>query len=584
MAELRAEANTIADYLSKNHFLIPMYQRNYVWGEDECGQLWDDIYHFYKNKTDDDEYFLGSMVIYAENKVQNIIDGQQRTTTLLLLIRALYEKAKGQKKENVDKLKDSLADCLWDTHRRTGEIFYDKTHLKSEVATAKDNEKLESLFKEDIKIDEKDKKLSLYEKNYLYFKRKIDDLALNEPVEWFGFCECLLDDCVILPIECSERDKALRIFNTLNNRGISLSTADILKGIIYANKKEDEKPLFAKEWQNLESLLQDSNYLKKEDVGFLFEQYEHIIRALHEELDTVIPTTLDFWTKKDKLNSKKKNVNFAANEDLITQKESFEFIKKLGDFWANPYDFLDEQGKKYFAILNMFPNKLWRMVVSMCFYEAHKNKESLKELLDMILPQIASYCALGLFWGKGGGFGLFWGFMKANINLKNKKREKIFEKSLNLPTLKMPSLENFIDFSQKTIPKNMRYILAFYALIYDEKQIFWWNSANKNFSFNLLEIEHILPRKWQDNYYKLEEDEVKNLVEQIGNKILIEKKLNIVASNEFFAKKKEHYAASFCAEVKALSKSSKKNWDFKDIEERNRQIYAEFGEFFSGIF
>ncbi|EAJ4972844.1 DUF262 domain-containing protein, partial [Campylobacter upsaliensis] len=127
MAELRAEANTIADYLSKNHFLIPMYQRNYVWGEDECGQLWDDIYHFYKNKTDNDEYFLGSMVIYAENKVQNIIDGQQRTTTLLLLIRALYEKAKGQKKENVDKLKDSLADCLWDTHRRTGEIFYEKT-------------------------------------------------------------------------------------------------------------------------------------------------------------------------------------------------------------------------------------------------------------------------------------------------------------------------------------------------------------------------------------------------------------------------------------------------------------------------
>ncbi|EOG9652766.1 DUF262 domain-containing protein [Campylobacter upsaliensis] len=528
MAELRAEANTIADYLSKNHFLIPMYQRNYVWGEDECGQLWDDIYHFYKNKIDGDEYFLGSMVIYAENKVQNIIDGQQRTTTLLLLIRALYEKAKGQKKENVDKLKDSLAGCLWDTHRRTGEIFYEKTHLKSEVATDKDNEKLENLFKDEIKIDEK---------KYLYFKRKIDDLALNEPVEWLGFCKCLLDDCVILPIECSERDKALRIFNTLNNRGISLSTADILKGIIYANKKEDEKPLFAKEWQNLESLLQDSNYLKKEDVGFLFEQYEHIIRALHEELDTVIPTVLDFWTKKDKLNSKKKNVNFAANEDLLTQKESFEFIKKLGDFWANPYNFLDEQGKKYFAILNLFPNKLWRMVVSMCFYEAHKNKESLKELLDTILPQIASYC-----------------------------------------------MQNFIDFSQKTIPKNMRYVLAFYALIYDEKQIFWWNSANKNFSFNLLEIEHILPRKWQDNYYKLEEDEVKGLVEQIGNKILIEKKLNISASNEFFAKKKEYYATSFCAEVKALSKSSKKNWDFKDIEERNRQIYAEFGEFFSRIF
>ncbi|WP_255302556.1 DUF262 domain-containing protein [Campylobacter helveticus] len=126
MAELRAETNSVLNYLSKNRFLIPMYQRNYVWGEDECEQLWDDIYHFYKNKEEDDRYFLGSMVIYEEDKLQNIIDGQQRTTTLLLLIRAIYEKAKNQEKGEVAKLKDNLADCLWDTHRRTGEIFTTK--------------------------------------------------------------------------------------------------------------------------------------------------------------------------------------------------------------------------------------------------------------------------------------------------------------------------------------------------------------------------------------------------------------------------------------------------------------------------
>ncbi|EQB2455656.1 DUF262 domain-containing protein [Campylobacter upsaliensis] len=99
MAELRAEANTIADYLSKNHFLIPMYQRNYVWGEDECGQLWDDIYHFYKNKTDDDEYFLGSMVIYAENKVQNIIDGQHALPRFYYSFAPFMKRQKGKRKK-----------------------------------------------------------------------------------------------------------------------------------------------------------------------------------------------------------------------------------------------------------------------------------------------------------------------------------------------------------------------------------------------------------------------------------------------------------------------------------------------------
>ncbi|WP_236846998.1 DUF262 domain-containing protein [Campylobacter devanensis] len=51
-----------------------MYQRNYVWSEDECEQLWEDVYNFFENK-EDEEYFLGSVVIYKENGKQNIIDG-----------------------------------------------------------------------------------------------------------------------------------------------------------------------------------------------------------------------------------------------------------------------------------------------------------------------------------------------------------------------------------------------------------------------------------------------------------------------------------------------------------------------------
>lgn len=128
MAEMRAERKSIFDYLSKNKFLIPMYQRNYVWGEDECEQLWEDVYHFFKNKDEnqDEEYFLGSVVIYKENGRQNIIDGQQRTTTLNLLIRALYEKARGQ--DGIDKLKSDLASCLWDSDSLTGNIDFEKTH------------------------------------------------------------------------------------------------------------------------------------------------------------------------------------------------------------------------------------------------------------------------------------------------------------------------------------------------------------------------------------------------------------------------------------------------------------------------
>lgn len=102
----------------------------------------------------------------------------------------------------------------------------------------------------------------------------------------------------------------------------------------------------------------------------------------------------------------------------------------------------------FFAILNTYQNRLWQMVVSVCFYEYKKNKNS--DIFDIILPQLVAYNALGFIYGKGGSSGLFWGLMKANINIiRENTRTNIFEPSINLPNLKIPSLENFIDFSKK---------------------------------------------------------------------------------------------------------------------------------------
>lgn len=583
---MRVERKNIFDYLSKNQFVIPMYQRNYVWDKDECEQLWEDVYNFFKEidtgggEFEDGEYFLGSVVMYKENNQQNIIDGQQRTTTLNLLIRALYEKAK----RDSDKLKESLASCLWDIDALTGEISFEKTHFESKVATDLDNTSLENLFKEVLNIEEDAKKQSLYEKNFIFFQNKSDELAKDQPGEWERFCLCLLSRCVVLPIECDERDKALRIFNTLNNRGVSLSPADVLKGLIFENKKtDDEKKQFAKEWKELEEKIQDSHYLKKEDITFLFDQYKHIIRAEHKEVDTTIPGALDFWSKPHKLNRRKKDVNFAANDDLLYKDETFNFIKKLAEFWCNPYEYLSPYAQKYFALLNMYQNKLWQMVVSVCFYKFDKDKN--QNIFDEVLPQIVAYNALGLYYGKGVFTGLIWGFMKANVNIVSGKRKNIFETSMNLPDLKMSSFENFMDFSKKALSKHIRYILAVYALLYNEKQELEWNKNKKNYSLTKAEIEHIFPKKWQDtNYNGWQKEDADEYLEHIGNKILLEKKENIQAGNGYFNHKKEKYKNSHFIEAQDLAKSEKKDWLKKDIIERDKQIYEKFKEFFETIF
>ncbi|RDU60622.1 DUF262 domain-containing protein [Helicobacter sp. MIT 14-3879] len=590
MAEMKTERKSVFEYLSKNRFLIPMYQRAYIWSEDECEQLWDDLFNFFNNiSNNSDEYFLGSIVMYKENGKQNIIDGQQRTTTLSLLIRALYEKAINQQNKNIPELISRLSSCLWDRNQLNGEINFEKPHLKSEVAINSDNELLERILSntyqfEKEKIDNIIKKSSCnYEKNYLFFIKKIDELAKEQPADWFNFCLSLLNSCIVLPIECDGQENALRIFNTLNNRGVSLSVSDIFKGLIYASKRnEQDRKNFAIEWKSLENKIVNSPYLKNENIGFLFAQYEHIIRALNDELDTVIPSTLDFFTKKDKENSKKKKVNFAANKDLLAKKETFIIIKDLAEFWCNPKEYFSYSAQKYFDILNIYQNKLWQMVVSMCFY-VHKPQKNINDesnIFDRVLPQLVSYCALGLIYGKGGSSGLFWGFMRANILIRE-KREYIFEPSLNIPDLVMPKMDYFTDFCVKALSKQIRYILIIYTLIYNENQEWEWNCNKKNYSVVKGEIEHIFPKKWTEaNYMGWNEKDAQKFLEYIGNKTLLEKKQNIQAGNEYFTRKKPQYLESNFLEMKHLGSSNKTNWTKEDIETRNEEIYKRLKEFF----
>ena len=98
MSKLNIDQKTIKELLSNKHsdFLIPDYQRPYAWSEDECATLWDDLFAFAFPNDDSeqfnsasDEYFLGPIVTFKnDNEKLEIIDGQQRLTTIMLLLRA----------------------------------------------------------------------------------------------------------------------------------------------------------------------------------------------------------------------------------------------------------------------------------------------------------------------------------------------------------------------------------------------------------------------------------------------------------------------------------------------------------------
>lgn len=129
MAELQVSRKNIAALLGTMEnvqFIVPDYQRPYQWDYERCETLWNDIVEFHSSESFEKKkkYFLGTIVTY-KNKQGNIevIDGQQRLTSLLLLLRALYfqlEQACVDTKTIIN-LKSKIAPCIWELNELTGE-------------------------------------------------------------------------------------------------------------------------------------------------------------------------------------------------------------------------------------------------------------------------------------------------------------------------------------------------------------------------------------------------------------------------------------------------------------------------------
>ena len=160
----------------KTKFLIPDYQRPYAWSENECQTLWDDLFSFsfpennYNKFDNNNEYYLGSIVTFKNNKGEmEVIDGQQRLTTLLLLLRAFYEKYKDRNDDKAKQNKDEIEKCIWEKDAFKDEM--DILKIESEVATDDDKEIFLKILQDgEAPTDNK----SNYAENYRFFKKKID--------------------------------------------------------------------------------------------------------------------------------------------------------------------------------------------------------------------------------------------------------------------------------------------------------------------------------------------------------------------------------------------------------------------------
>ena len=332
--ELTAAQKKILNIFKIDEFyIIPEYQRPYSWEYDECFQLYNDLVDAFESKED---YFLGNIIIAkSENNDYelDVVDGQQRLTTIFLMMKVLSVFTKDELFiEDFEKI-------LIGINRKTRKKEY---RIKTEVFESSDKYDLEMVLKytdEDFIniyetcINKKNstfqvkKEFNNFQKNLLYFYEWFN--FLKKRVFLDEFISYLLEKVFLLPIELRGKtkdianEKALVIFETINNRGKNLEDADIFKAKLYNRaKKVNEEKEFIDLWKTFKNNCENL----KIEIDEVFKYYSHIIRGEQGITSSEI-NLREFFTLKDysPFNLKKyKNVM----EDLDKIIEVLEFISQ----------------------------------------------------------------------------------------------------------------------------------------------------------------------------------------------------------------------------------------------------------------
>lgn len=571
MSKLNVDQKTLLLLFSdkKSDFLIPDYQRPYAWNEGQCQTLWDDIFTFAfpDNNSDkfdsDEEYFLGSIVTFENSKnKKEVIDGQQRLTTLMLLLRAFYTMFGNMQDDNSRSTRERIAQCLWKTNE-FGQPNLNILKIDSEVATDNDKEEFLEILK--TGVVNKDQK-STYAKNYRFFQNKIDTF-LSEYPSYFAYLPArILGNCILLPIEAESQDTALRIFSTLNDRGLPLSDADIFKAQFYKHySNKNQKNKFIEQWKDLEKITGNIFHpLNGTPMDELFTRYMYFIRAKLGIKSSTTEALRKFY-ERDKYS-------------ILKQDETLSNLKILVDFWRDVYNqnierFSSNILKKLF-ILNSAPNSMWTYFLSVYFLHNKNESDQLDEnKLDEFLNTTIAYVWAFAFTNPGVN-ALRTPVYAEMINIVNDKIVNFDEHKFDEHTLRT-AINNFEFKNGRPITRSM---LTWWAFKNDQSEI---PALNTNF-----DIEHIFAKKRQENDNSL--TNTKNL-ESLGNKSLLEDKINIRASDYRFSDKIKYYsgfinaqgqhkAGSIISELVSFA-NDKTDFTEEDIIDRREKIINQFIDF-----
>ena len=547
----------IGDYLKLEEdtvFTIPEYQRAYSWGIDNCDKLWQDINDFVESESKD-RYFFGTIIINCQDNdtKYGLIDGQQRTTTFLLLLKALLVRINiAIERTASDEDSASLCRGLQERRRRIMGILYkaETEDISDKPDAAKDAEicrrgiilenfSINEQYKTElstilqatdyasaearvikIKYRQKDNKYTNFFRNFKFFYGKISELSDSQ---LNSIAKSITDNCEVIEIKSWQVEQAITMFNSLNSDGLPLYDSDIISAKLYAEaEKRGKEKEFADLWKQLNNCINELESTRIADINSILMQYMYYIRTVNKEtisetgaINVTTPGLRRYFTEVNKMPI---TDPIGMCSDMV----------KLAKVWKKVSEY------PQMKVLLKF-NENTKLFLASYFFRFDEDNIT-EELVEPILE-----CLLRLF---------------SLLELVDVGySSKYFKTFLFGAEVKLVSKSTTVDAITQDFNEHIRSNWdkeTIWAALhdYDGNVLVYLNeflfAKEKGLSFTLgtkYDIENIMPYSG-NNLQEIRKDaeidseeEFYDVVNKLGNKILLEEKINRAIGNEWFRTK-----------------------------------------------
>ena len=547
MPDQRYEAHrqTIGSLLSTTspHIEVPAWQRSYSWTTEAIEAFWQDLVAFDAIYPGDnitgEEYFLGSIVIVTGSAKNLILDGQQRLATATILLAALRDGRRGYNSDAAVRLQNKYISDFNDATSQTAYNLtlniYDREFFRTTIQDAATSGSVPQATL---------KSHGLIRKAFEYFKERVTAQAEEAGGGEAGFkrnlrlSQVLCDNMSVVVVSTTDEDNAASVFETLNDRGIGLSTTDLLRNLLLRRAPDTTtRERIVESWQVVLSMNDDASVEEFLRHYWVSNRGDVKARKLYREIKgKILAENIDSLTfSKDLENSS------LTYRDIVKARETDPILRRH---------------LESIAALNakaLYPVLLAGYAVT----DRENPIDDLRSLANALLTMFVRYNVIG---------GRETTVMESVLykTAADLRESKDFNKAIASLAAISPSAEEFVArFTKVSVPRiaTARYLLAEIEYAMRKTKELDVGGSDR------VHLEHIYPQtpsgaKWTNH---------NTAINRLGNHTLLGSRLNTSIKNADFPTKREKgYAKSDFALTKELLEVE--DWDFAAIEERQRRL------------